>query len=120
MASRTPRQPPEAMETLLVITNLPDRAAAESLADDLVSQGLAACVNILSPCRSVYRWRGELQHDEECPMLVKTTRERYPALEAAIRAGHPYELPEIIAVPIAAGLKAYLEWLVAETRPARE
>src|SRR2546423_6612511 len=103
------------MSTLLVLTNLPDRAAAERLADLLVAQNLAACVNILAPCRSVYRWKGALQHDEEHPMLIKTSAERYAALEAALRAGHPYELPEIIAVPIERGLPAYLEWVAAET-----
>ena len=75
------------MSTLLVLTNLPDRAAAERLADALVEQRVAACVNILAPCRSVYRWKGAVQHDEEHPLLIKTTAERYPALEAAIRAG---------------------------------
>ena len=104
------------MSTLLVLTNLPDRAAAERLADLVIEKKLAACVNILAPCRSVYRWKGELQHDEEHPVLIKTTRERYPALEAAIRAGHPYDLPEIIALPVAAGLPAYLQWVEAETR----
>ena len=102
---------------LLVITNLPDRAVAEQLADTLIGQQLAACVNILAPCRSVYRWKGAVQHDEEHPMLIKTTTERYAALERAIRAGHPYELPEIIAVPIERGLPAYLEWVAAETTP---
>ncbi len=104
------------MEALLVITNLPDRASAERLADAVVAQRLAACVNILSPCRSVYRWKDAVQHDEEHPVLVKTTRERYGALEAAIRSAHPYELPEIIALPIALGLPAYLQWVDAETR----
>ena len=104
-------------DTLLVLTNLPTREAAEKLADALVTQRVAACVNILAPCRSVYRWKDELQHDEEHPMLIKTTRERYPALEAAIRAGHPYELPEIIAVPVTAGLPAYLNWVADETAP---
>ncbi len=103
------------MEALLVLTNLPDRASAERLAEELIEQRLAACINILSPCRSVYRWKGRIQHDEEHPMLVKTTRERYPALEAAIRAGHPYELPEIIALPVTTGLEEYLQWLAAET-----
>src|ERR671936_2196665 len=105
------------MASLLVLTNLPDRAAAERLADMLIEKELAACVNILAPCRSVYRWKGAVQHDEEHPMLIKTTRERYAALEAALRAGHPYELPEIIAVPIERGLTAYLEWIGAETKP---
>ena len=104
------------MSTLLVLTNLPDRAAAEKLADQVIEKQLAACVNILAPCRSVYRWKGAVQHDEEHPMLIKTTRERYPALEQALRAGHPYELPEIIAVPIEQGLPAYLDWVAAETR----
>ncbi len=104
------------MSTLLVFTNLPDRAAAERIADALIEQRLAACVSILAPCRSVYRWKDAVQHDEEHPVLVKTTTERYAALEAAIRASHPYELPEIIALPVERGLPAYLEWVAAETR----
>ena len=104
------------MPTLLVFTNLPDRASAERLADLLLEQRLAACVNILAPCRSVYRWKGVVQHDEEHPMLIKTSAERYGALERALRQGHPYELPEIIAVPIEQGLPAYLDWVAAETK----
>src|SRR3954469_10815477 len=103
------------MSVLLVLTNLPDRAAAERLADALLEKKLAACVNILAPCRSVYRWKGAVQHDEEHPMLIKTTAERYAALEQAIRAGHPYELPEIIAVPLERGLPEYLQWVADET-----
>lgn len=105
------------MSALLVLTNLPDRAAAERLADAVIGKNLAACVNILAPCRSIYRWKGVVQHDEEHPMLIKTTHERYSALEQALREGHPYELPEIIAVPIERGLPAYLEWVAAETKP---
>ena len=101
--------------TLLVLTNLPDRAAAERLADLVIEKQLAACVNILAPCRSVYRWQGAVQHDEEHPMLIKTSAERYAELEQALRAGHPYELPEIIAVPIERGLPAYLAWVAQET-----
>lgn len=103
------------MNTLLVLTNLPDRAAAERLAGELIDKRVAACVNILAPCLSVFRWKSDVQRDEEHPMLIKTTAERYPALEAAIRAGHPYELPEIIAVPIERGLPAYLDWVAAES-----
>lgn len=103
------------MSALLVFTNLPDRAAAEKLAETLIGQRLAACVNILAPCRSVYRWKDAVQNEEEHPMLIKTTAERYAALEKAIRAAHPYELPEIVAVPIERGLPAYLEWVAAET-----
>lgn len=105
------------MSHLLVLTNLPDRAAAERIADLLIARQLAACVNILAPCRSVYRWKDEVQRDEEHPMLIKTTGERYAALEEALRAAHPYELPEIIAVPIERGLPAYLAWVAGESTP---
>jgi len=107
------------MSTLLVLTNLPDRAAAERLADLLIEKRVAACVNILAPCRSVYRWQDKVQHDEEHPMLIKTTAAGYSALEAAIRSGHPYELPEIIAVPVERGFPAYLDWVAAETGAPR-
>jgi periplasmic divalent cation tolerance protein len=104
------------MDSLLVITNLPDRESAEKLAALLVEQRLAACVTILAPCNSVYRWQGEIQHDEEHPLLIKTVQDRYPELELSIRANHPYELPEIIAVLINHGLPAYLQWVESETR----
>jgi periplasmic divalent cation tolerance protein len=103
------------MSALLVLTNLPDRASAERLADTLIEEKVAACVNILAACRSVYRWQNALQHDEEHPVLIKTTSARYAALEQAIRAVHPYELPEIIAVPVERGLAAYLGWVESET-----
>lgn len=103
------------METLLVITNLPDAYSAHALAGALVEARLAACVNILAPCRSVYRWQGKTENAEEVPVLIKTTTARYAALEAAIRARHPYELPEIIAVPVDRGLPEYLAWIATET-----
>ncbi|MEX2199029.1 MAG: divalent-cation tolerance protein CutA [Burkholderiales bacterium] len=107
------------MSALLVLTNLPDRAAAEKLADALIEKRVAACINILAPCRSVYRWQGAVQHDEEHPVLIKSTQAAYPALEAQIRALHPYELPEIVAVPIERGLPAYLDWVAAQTQPTQ-
>lgn len=103
-------------QTLLVLTNLPDQASAQALATALVEERLAACVNLLAPCRSIYRWQGAIEDATEIPLLIKTTAQRYAALEAAIRARHPYELPEIIAVPIAHGLPDYLNWVVTETR----
>lgn len=107
--------PMDTAQTLLVITNLPDEAAAQTLAARLVSARLAACVNILAPCRSVYRWQGAIESAQEVPLLIKTTAAGYAALEAAIRAAHPYELPEIIAVPIVLGLPEYLGWIATET-----
>lgn len=103
------------MSALLVLTNLPDRDAATRLAALLVERRLAACVNLLAPCRSTYRWKGAVESAEEHPLLAKTTAARYAALEAAIREAHPYELPEIIAVPVERGLPAYLDWVEAET-----
>jgi periplasmic divalent cation tolerance protein len=105
------------MKTLLVFTNMPDQASAEILAASLVEQRLAACVNVLAHCNSVYRWKGEVEATSEVPLVIKTTSERYPMLEQAILAGHPFELPEIIAVPVEHGLPAYLDWVATETRP---
>ena len=103
------------MPVLLIMTNLPDTESAQSLATHLVEQRLAACVNILAACRAVYRWKGEIETASEVPLLIKTTAERYGALEAAILAHHPYELPEIIAVPVEGGLPEYLAWVTRET-----
>ncbi len=103
------------MDALLVITNLPDVESARALATQLVEQRLAACVNILAPCHSLYRWEGKLEEAEEVPLLIKTSAARYAALEEAIRAYHPYELPEIVAVRIEKGLPAYLAWMAAAT-----
>ena len=102
----------------LQVEAMPDRDSAAKLAHELVEKRLAACINILSPCRSVYRWKGKTEDAEEFPMLIKTTRGRYADLEAAIRSGHPYELPEIIAVRLTGGLPAYLDWVDSETQPA--
>lgn len=103
------------MQTLLVLTNLPDAEAARMLAGRLVEERLAACVNILAACTSVYRWQGRVEAAQEVPLLIKTTAARYAALEAAIRAAHPYALPEIVALPIDRGLPDYLAWVAAET-----
>ena len=101
--------------TLLVLTNLPDATSAQTLATHLIEQRLAACVNILSPCRSIYRWQGKIEDAAEVPLLIKTTTARYAALETAIRTHHAYDLPEIIAIPIERGLSGYLAWVVSET-----
>jgi periplasmic divalent cation tolerance protein len=103
------------MDALLVFTHLPDRAAAEQLAHALVERRLAACVNIMAPCRSVYHWQGAIETAEEVPLMIKTTSARYAGLQQAIAELHPYELPEVIAVPLAHGLPAYLDWVAAET-----
>jgi periplasmic divalent cation tolerance protein len=103
-------------EVLLVVTNLPDRASAERIAETLVIEHVAACVNVLAECTSIYRWEGKLEHASEVPLLIKTTRAAYPKLEEALRKLHPHELPEIFALPVDAGLPEYLNWVVQETQ----
>lgn len=103
-------------DVLLVLTNAPDRAVADALASRLVEARAAACVNILGPCRSVYRWQGTLEAADEIPLLIKTTRGRYPDVERIIRECHPYELPEILGFAAGGGLGAYLEWVRSETQ----
>ena len=103
-------------EAILVMTTMPDRASADALARALVEARLAACVNIGASVDSLYHWRGQIETATEVPVLIKTRRERYQELESAIRARHPYELPEIIAVPISDGLPPYIQWITAETR----
>ena len=102
-------------DKILVISNLPDRDSATRLAELLISRGQAACVNVLAPCTSIYHWQDKIESAEEIPVFVKTTREKYPDVERTIKAHHPYELPEIIQVPIAGGLPSYLEWISQET-----
>lgn len=103
------------MEPILVITNLPDREAALKLAHELIEGRLAACVNVLAACTSVYRWQGKTETADEVPVFIKTLKQHYRRVEEAIRRSHPYELPEIIAVAIGDGLPAYLQWVAAQT-----
>ena len=105
------------MAAIFILSNLPDSESAFNLARELVEMRLAACVNVLSPVESVYRWEGRLERATEYPVLVKSTADRYPAVEAAIRERHPYSLPEIVSWPIERGFPEYLRWVEDETRP---
>jgi periplasmic divalent cation tolerance protein len=102
-------------EVILVLTQVPDRACAEAMANALIEARLAACVSIGAPVDSLYHWRGKIETASETPLAVKTSAERYSDVEAAIRAHHPYELPEILAVPVCCGMAHYLSWVVEET-----
>ncbi len=104
-------------DCLLVVTNMPDAASAAQLAHRLMSERAAACVNQLAPCISTYRWQGKIESETEVPLLIKTSKSAYKRLEGLIHEIHPYELPEIIAVPLTAGLPAYLSWVSSETKP---
>jgi periplasmic divalent cation tolerance protein len=103
-------------QALLVLTNVPDAAIATKIARQLVEQRLAACVNVLPQVQSFYRWQGMIEEAGELTLLIKTTQARYNELEAAIKALHPYDLPEVIAMPIVQGLPHYLDWIVQETK----
>jgi periplasmic divalent cation tolerance protein len=96
---------------LLILCTAPDRETGLKLSKSLLEQGLAACVNLTSPITSVYHWQGKLETSEEILLLIKTTKQHYKAVETALRAEHPYELPEIIAVPVEQGLEDYLNWV---------
>jgi periplasmic divalent cation tolerance protein len=95
----------------VVLASCPDDDTAQKLAEGLIGRGLAACVNILSGMVSVYLWQGRLETSRERLLLIKTRRRAFESVQAYVLEHHPYELPEIIAVPIEAGLPAYLQWL---------
>ena len=100
---------------ILVLTTLPDQAQAEALARELLTARLAACIQIGATVQSLYHWRGQIETASEIPLAIKTRAGLYPRVEETIRRRHPYELPEIVAVPISGGLPAYLDWIAAET-----
>ena len=95
----------------LIFCTCPDKETGERIANSLVDQGLAACINITPPITSIYTWQGQRESAQEVLLLIKTSQDRYAELEQAIRSLHPYELPEIIAVPVEQGLAGYLEWI---------
>lgn len=104
------------MDALLCLTACPDTDSAVRIADALVEERLAACVNVIPGLRSVYLWQGEVERADEVLLLIKTTRAAFPALQQRLQALHPYELPELIAVEPADGLPAYLEWVAGAVR----
>jgi len=100
----------------MVMTNVPDAACADRIARALVEQGLAACVNYLPGVKSVYRWQGVIEEAVEITLQIKTTASRYAELQAAIQSLHPYQVPEIIAIPVSHGSEPYLAWVIEETK----
>lgn len=94
-----------------VTTTLPDRATADQLGATLVQERLAACAQVVGPVSSTYRWQGRVERSEEWYCHLKTTRARLPAIERRVRELHPYELPELVAVPLVDGDQQYLQWI---------
>jgi len=99
---------------LLVLCSCPDTETAHELADSLIDARLAACVNISAPSRSLYRWQGETETAEEILLNIKTLAKHYPRVEQHLRQRHPYQTPEIIALPVTEGLPDYLKWVEAQ------
>lgn len=108
------------MEPILIVTNFPEKKQAIAFAKKIIDDRLAACVTILDTCTSVYSWQGETESAEEIPILIKTQKQHYTKVEQVITALHPYELPEVIAVPIDGGLPAYLRWITNTTLPTND
>jgi len=100
----------------IVLTTMPDDSRADELARTLVTERLAACVNVYGPMSSTYRWKETVEREAERQLVIKTTSDRLAALERRVRELHPYEVPEFLVVPVQSGTDAYLQWLVAQTR----
>ena len=106
----------KAVEHLLVLTTCPGSITAKQIAQDLVANNVAACVNIVPGLTSYFKWGNKIESDDEFLLLIKTTSECYPAVEKRIKSFHSYELPEIIAVPIKEGFTDYLRWIENSTK----
>lgn len=105
---------------IVVLCSCPDSSVALDIAREVVTQGLAACVNRLAPVTSIYRWEGRIHEESEQLLVIKTTPACYEALEMRLKALHPFETPEIIAIPVVAGSAQYLDWLATATNPLSE
>lgn len=103
-------------EARVILVTVPSHEEGERMAEALVGERLAACVHLIGPIRSVYRWQGKLCRDDEHLLFIKTTRDRYASLEARVLDLHPYEVPEVISLPVEDGAESYLSWLRDQTR----
>lgn len=107
------------MDLCVILITVPNAEVGERLARALVEERLAACVNRIPGLISVYRWQGKIERDPEELLVVKTRQELVSAVSERVKTLHPYQVPEIIALPVKDGSAAYLEWVAAETRPGR-
>jgi periplasmic divalent cation tolerance protein len=107
---------PDTTEAIVVLVTTPTPERAAEIARALVEERLAACGNVLPAIRSIYRWEGRVQDDQEALLVLKSTRDRFEALRDRVLALHPYQVPEVIALPVEAGSAAYLAWIAGETR----
>ncbi|MEP7304521.1 MAG: divalent-cation tolerance protein CutA [Acidobacteriota bacterium] len=105
-------------DIVVVLTTVADSDQAEAIASQIVRERLAACVNLLPAMLSFYRWKGQVEREPERQLVIKTTRDRVPALEARIRELHSYELPEFLVLPVDRGSAAYVSWVIDQTQPS--
>lgn len=103
-------------DVVLILTTVPAAARADAIARSLVDERLAACVNVLSPMTSFYRWQGKIEQEEERQMVIKTTRDRVASVQTRLRDLHAYEVPEFLVLPVSDGSTGYLDWVRNETR----
>ena len=103
-------------KSILVLSTFPETASVKSVAEKLVNEKLAACVNIVSGVQSIFRWQDKIDNVNENILIIKTKDNLYDELEARIKELHPYELPEIVSVPIDKGLNKYLDWISENTK----
>jgi periplasmic divalent cation tolerance protein len=123
-STHPPRPRPEPVElplarperVMIALSTAPDREHALRIARALVEESLAACVNLLTPIESIYRWEGKIEESREIGLIIKTIRSRLPALEARLKALHPYQVPELIAWEAAAGSSDFIDWVISQTR----
>jgi periplasmic divalent cation tolerance protein len=104
------------IDVVLILTTVPAASRAETIARSLVDERLAACVNVLSTMTSFYRWQGKIEQEEERQIVIKTTRDRVPAVQTRLRDLHAYEVPEFLVLPVSDGSTGYLDWVRNETR----
>ncbi|MEH8219107.1 divalent-cation tolerance protein CutA [Aeromonas veronii] len=102
-------------DAIVVLCTCPDQTSADLLCAQLLNQRLAACINQLPGVTSVYRWQGKVERATEIQLIIKSRQSRFAELQACIQVNHPYEVPELLALPVSAGLPAYLDWLNGET-----
>jgi periplasmic divalent cation tolerance protein len=105
-------------DAVLLLTTVPSPDLGEAIGRALIDAGLAACVNVLPPMVSIYRWKGEVQRDSECQLVIKTIRARVDAVHTMIGELHPYDLPEVLVLAVEGGDPAYLAWVAAQSSEA--
>jgi len=110
----------KAVRTVILYSTTVDEAEAKLIGRALVEGKLAACVNILPKMRSIYRWKGNVEEEDECVLIAKTTKDNVDTATLLIRKLHSYELPCVVVIPMVAGLEAYLDWIIEETRHDKE